>query len=157
MRPTSLFWTSLHDIIFMSIHIHNFTLINYYYYFFSIFWFRYEYIVPLFIVGFNLPFTSIIAGNLLIEDWFFSSFFYSSHLPTCKAILVSSLCLFDMSMWYWFFFYFFIYQVQTTAKTEKLKSEINNANFRSFKTRTIQMNTHLKESFLSHTTQSLAW
>ena len=28
MRPTGLFWTSLHDTIFMSIHIHNFTLIT---------------------------------------------------------------------------------------------------------------------------------
>ena len=50
-----------------------------------------------------------------------------------------------------------IYQFQTTAKTEKLKSEINTTNFRSFKATTTQKNIHSKESFPSHTAQSLTW
>ena len=56
--------------------------------------------------------------------------------------------------------YYCIYQVQSSnhSQNRKLKSEINNTNFTSFKISIIQiMNTHLKESFLSRTTQSLAW
>ena len=56
--------------------------------------------------------------------------------------------------------YYCIYQVQSSnhSQNRKLKSEINNTNFTSFKISIIQiMNTHLKESFLSCTTQSLAW
>ena len=55
--------------------------------------------------------------------------------------------------------YYCIYQVQSSnhSQNTKLKSEINNTNFASFKTSTIQMNTHLKEFFLSHTTLSLDW
>ena len=55
--------------------------------------------------------------------------------------------------------YYCIYQVQSSnhSQNRKVKSEINNTNFTSFKISIIQMNTHLKESFLSRTTQSLAW
>ena len=56
--------------------------------------------------------------------------------------------------------YYCIYQVQSSnhSQNRKLKSGINNTNFTSFKISIIQiMNTHLKESFLSRTTQSLAW
>ena len=55
--------------------------------------------------------------------------------------------------------YYCIYQVQSSnhSQNRKLKSEINNTNFTSFKISIIQMNTHLKKSFLSRTTQSLAW
>ena len=52
--------------------------------------------------------------------------------------------------------YYCIYQVQSSnhSQNRKLKSEINNT---CFKISIIQMNTHLKESFLSRTTQFLAW
>ena len=55
--------------------------------------------------------------------------------------------------------YYCIYQVQSSnhSPNGKVKSEINNTIFTSFKISIIQMNAHLKESFLSHTTQSLAW
>ena len=55
--------------------------------------------------------------------------------------------------------YYCIYQVQSSnhSQKRKLESEINNTNFTSFKISIIQMNTHLKESFLNRTTQSLDW
>ena len=55
--------------------------------------------------------------------------------------------------------YYCIYQVQSSnhSQNRKLKSEINNTNFTSFKASSIQMNTHLKEFFLSRTTLSLDW
>ena len=55
--------------------------------------------------------------------------------------------------------YYCIYRVQSSnhRQNRKLKSEINNKNFTSFKTSSIQMNTYLKEFFLSRTTLSLDW